>query len=221
MAPTPEPVVRAAGTGRVLALTVDDGPAADTAALLEVLGGLGVQATFCVVGQQVAAPGGGALLRRTVAAGHTLANHGWDYADLRSASPATVERALRATTDAVADAVGPVPLRWFRAANGSWGRTPEVAVRLGLQPLGVVGAVGDWLTQDVPTLVARLRSAARPGGVLLVHDGGGDRRGTVAAVRRVASELLDEGWTFTLPEHPDDPRPDDPRPDASPRDVAR
>jgi peptidoglycan/xylan/chitin deacetylase (PgdA/CDA1 family) len=201
---TPEPVVRAAGRGRVVALTVDDGPAPDTAALLDVLGGLGVRATFCVVGERVATPEGARLLRRTVEAGHALANHGWDYADLGAADPETVGRALQATAAAVADAVGAVPVRWFRAANGSWGRTAEVAVRLGMQPLGVVGAVGDWLTQDEPTLVARLRAAVRPGGLLLVHDGGGDRRGTVAAVGRVAAGLLEEGWTFTLPEHPDD-----------------
>lgn len=217
MALTSRPVVRAAGAGRVLALTVDDGPAADTAALLDVLDGLGVRATFCVVGERVATPEGGALLRRAVAAGHALANHGWDYADLGSADPGDVERALRATTAAVTEAVGPVPVRWYRAANGSWGRTAEVAVRLGMQPLGVVGAVGDWLTQDEPTLVTRLRAAVHPGAVLLVHDGGGDRRGTVAAVRRVVAGLLGEGWAFTLPEHPDDV---DPRPDASPRPAA-
>jgi endo-1,4-beta-xylanase len=54
----------------------------------------------------------------------------------------------------------------------------------------------------VTTRVRRLRRALVPGGLLLVHDGGGDRRGTVAAVRQVLAEALEEGWRFTLPEHP-------------------
>ncbi len=199
--PSPVPVERARGDGRVAALTVDDGPAAATGALLDVLGELGVRATFCVVGSQVV--GRPDLLRRTVAEGHALANHGWDYADLGGAGEAEVERSIRRTAEAVRAAVGPVPVRWFRAANGSWGRTAEIAVRLGLQPLGVTGTIGDWLTQDVGVLVPRLREALRPGGLLLVHDGGGDRRGTVAAVRQVLGEALEEGWRFTLPEHPD------------------
>ena len=198
----PEPVVRARGTGRVVALTVDDGPAADTPALLDVLADLGVVATFCVVGEQVrAAP---EVLRRTVAEGHLLANHGWDLADLGAADEDDVERSLVRTSREIVRAVGPVPVRWYRAANGSWGRTAGVAVRLGLQPLGVTGTIDDWRTQDAAVLERNLRAALRPGGLLLVHDGGGDRRGTVAAVRRVVGEALADGWLFSTPRHPDD-----------------
>lgn len=196
------PVVQARGDGRAVALTVDDGPAANTPALLDVLADLGVVATFCVVGERVR--GAPAVLRRTVADGHVLANHGWDYADLGAASEDQVERSLVRTSREIERAVGSAPVRWYRAANGRWGRTAAVAVRLGLQPLGVTGTIDDWRTQDVAVLERNLRAALRPGGLLLVHDGGGDRRGTVAAVRRVVGEALADGWTFTVPRHPDD-----------------
>ena len=39
----------------------------------------------------------------------------------------------------------------------------------------------------------------KPGEVVLMHDGGGSRAGTVAAAKTVIQERLDEGWTFTLP----------------------
>lgn len=200
--PVENPVVQARGDGRAVALTVDDGPGADTPALLDVLADLGVVATFCVVGERVR--GAPDVLRRTVSDGHVLANHGWDYADLADASEEEVERSLVRTSREIARAVGAVPVRWYRAANGSWGLTARVAVRLGLQPLGVTGTIDDWRTQDVAALEGNLRAALRPGGLLLVHDGGGDRRGTVAAVRRVVGEALADGWTFTLPRHPDD-----------------
>ena len=175
------PVTRARGSGRVAALTVDDGPAPATEALLDVLAELRVVATFCVVGEHVAAPGGAALLRRAVADGHALASHGWDLADLGARGGRSVAADLRRTDAAIRAALGDlvVPVRWYRPANGSWGVTARVAVELGMQPLGVLGTIGDWLTQDVPGLEADLRAAVRPGGMLLVHDGGGDRRGTV------------------------------------------
>ena len=50
---------------RVAALTFDDGPAEATGSLLDVLAEHGVPATFCVVGAQVLAPGGAAVLRRS------------------------------------------------------------------------------------------------------------------------------------------------------------
>ena len=78
-----------------------------------------------------------------------------------------------------------------------------MAVELGLQPLGVAGTIDDWRTQDVGTLEANLRAAIRPGGLVLAHDGGGDRRGTVQALRTVLPQWLGAGWRFTRPAHPD------------------
>jgi len=206
--PTPTPVLAAAGTGRAVALTVDDGPNGDdTMALLDVLGRHGVRATFCVVGRQVAAPGGAEVLRRTVAAGHLLAAHGMGYADLGAWEPERVRADLVATLAVIRHALGDpeAPVPWFRAANGSWGCSGRVAAELGLQPLGVTGTIDDWRTQHVPTLVANLRRAIRPGGILLVHDGGGERGGSVEALRTVLPQWLDDGWRFTAPAHPDRP----------------
>ena len=206
MAPVPEPVLTASGSGLVAAVTVDDGPdRVATAALLDLLAEHGVPATFCVVGQQVLAPGGAALLRRTVAEGHLVAAHAMGYADLGAWGPRRVRDDLARTVAVIRQALGDptAPVPWFRAPNGSWGCSAGVAVELGLQPLGVTGTIDDWRTQDVPTLVANLRAAIRPGGLVLVHDGGGDRLGTVQALRTVLPEWLADGWHFTRPAHPD------------------
>jgi endo-1,4-beta-xylanase len=72
-------------------------------------------------------------------------------------------------------------------------------VALGMRPLAVLNTIDDWRTQDVGTLTANLRSAIRPGEIVLMHDGGGDRTGTLAAVRTVVTERLASGWRFTLP----------------------
>lgn len=147
------------------------------------------------------APGGAAVLRRTVAEGHTLANHGSTYADQGSWPPDRVRADLLATRVAIREALGDpqAPVPYFRAPNGSWGCTAQVAADLGMQPLGLGAVIGDWETQDVGVLTRRLRHAVRPGGIVLVHDGGGDRWGTVAALRAVLPELVAAGWSFVLP----------------------
>ncbi|MFL6080609.1 MAG: polysaccharide deacetylase family protein [Ornithinibacter sp.] len=206
MTPTPEPVVTASGRGRVAALTLDDGPDREaTPALLDLFAAHGVRATFCVVGAQVRAAGGTELLRRTVAEGHHLAAHGMTFADQGTWHPERVRTDLRATVAVIRDALGDpgAPVPWFRAPNGSWGRSAAVAVELGLQPLGVTGTIDDWRTQDVGVLAENLRAVIRPGGLVLAHDGGGDRWGTVQALRAVVPRWVDAGWHFTRPAHPD------------------
>ena len=198
------PVEVARGTGKVAALTFDDGPnPGETDRLLDVLAELGVQATFCVVGSNVEAPGGAELVRRIVADGHVLANHATSYADLGGWTRAEVEDDLRRNLDIIGAAVGRADqeVPYFRAPNGSWGVTPEVAVDLGMQPLGLGNVIHDWDGNDLSasTLTRNLRAAIRPGAVVLAHDGGGDRWGSVAAVETVLPELLADGWTFTLP----------------------
>ena len=150
------------------------------------------------------------MLRRTVAEGHHLAAHAMTYDDLGSWEPDRVRADLEATVATIRAALGDpaASVPWFRAPNGHWGCSAAVAVELGLQPLGVTGTIDDWRTQDVDMLEGNLRAAIRPGGIVLAHDGGGDRRGTVQALGTVLPQWLGAGWRFTRPAHPDlDGRP--------------
>ncbi|MEG9249353.1 endo-1,4-beta-xylanase [Arthrobacter sp. Soc17.1.1.1] len=203
--PTSTPLAAARGTGNAVALTFDDGPnPGETAAVLDLLRDKGITATFCIIGQNVQADGGADLLRRIVAEGHTLCNHGTSYADMGSWTRAQVETDLKENLRIIRTAVGDPALQvpYFRAPNGSWGATGEVAAALGMQPLGLGNVIFDWDGNDLSeaTLTANLRAAFTPGSVVLAHDGGGDRSNTVRAVTTVVSEKLAEGWTFTLPQ---------------------
>lgn len=195
-------VVAAAGVGDVVALTFDDGPnGADTAALLDLLAEHGIRAVFCVIGECILAPGGAAQLRRIVREGHVLANHSTDFRDMGGLTADEAEERMRANLAIIRDALGDTEaaVPYWRAPNGSWGATREAAARLGMRPLAVMNTIGDWLTQDETVLTARLREAMRPGELVLVHDGGGSRAASVAAVRTVVEERLAAGWRFTLP----------------------
>ena len=200
--PTTTPVALAAGTGDVAALTFDDGPnGATTAKLLDFLKQNDIKAVFCVIGQNITAPGGAELLRRMVDEGHTLCNHTTGYADMGAWDAdrvrADLVENLRIIREALGDPQAQVP--FFRAPNGSWGATPGVAVSLGMQPLAVVNTISDWEEADPAVLTENLRSAIKPGEIVLVHDGGGDREPSVQAVTTVVTERIAEGWTFTLP----------------------
>ncbi len=202
--PVQAQVTTARGTGDVAALTFDDGPnPGETADLLDYLGANDLTATFCVIGQNIQAEGGAELLRRIVDEGHTLCNHTTSYADMGAWTQEQVETDLKANLAIIRDALGDpqAEVPYFRAPNGSWGVTPEVAVALGMQPLGLGNVISDWDGNDLSeaTLTTNLRAAIRPGQVTLVHDGGGNRENGIAAVRTVVSERLAEGWTFTLP----------------------
>lgn len=203
--PTPTPIAAARGTGDVVALTFDDGPnPGETERLLDILAAHEVTAVFCVIGENITASGGEEILRRIVEEGHTLCNHSTSYADMGAWSPAEVEQDLVANLAIIRDAVGDPAQKvpYFRAPNGSWGSTGEVAAALGMQPLGLGNVIFDWDGNDlsVETLTNNLRTAIQPGAVALAHDGGGDREHTIDAVETVLPEKLAEGFTFTLPQ---------------------
>ncbi|UZN03102.1 polysaccharide deacetylase family protein [Cellulomonas sp. S1-8] len=178
-------------------LTFDDGPnPPDTLTLLDLLAREGVPAVFCLVGEQVEAHPD--VVRRIVADGHVLANHSYRHDDLEDWEPDAVRADLQRTLDAIHAVVPDAPVPFFRAPYGHWGRTIPVAADLGMQALDMQLVVGDWDPPGVDELVRRL-GGVEPGGVILLHDGGGDRSQTVEAVARVIPTMRAAGWTFSVP----------------------
>jgi len=183
--------------GRTVALTFDDGPnPPDTTTLLDVLAREGVPAVFCLVGDQVEAHP--ELVRRIVREGHTLGNHSFHHDDLEEWEPDAVHADLERTLDAIRAVVPDADVPFFRAPYGHWGRTVPVAEALGMRPLGWALSVWDWEPPGVDELVWRM-SRVVPRGIILLHDGGGDRSQTVEAVAALIPRLRAEGWTFTVP----------------------
>lgn len=207
VAPTTDQSSSARGTGNRVALTFDDGPmyTEDTTRLLDFLAEHDIQAVFCVIGDNIEAPGGAALLQRMVADGHVLCNHGTSYASMENWSEYQIAADLMENLEIIRDALGDpdAEVPYFRAPNGQWGRTPAVAVALGMQPLGLGNVIMDWedaVQADVEQLKTNLRNAMTPGAIVLAHTGGGSSRAnTVTATIAVVEEKLADGWTFTLP----------------------
>ncbi|MBV1852035.1 polysaccharide deacetylase family protein [Catellatospora tritici] len=190
---------RTTGIGGV-ALTFDDGPSAWTPKVLDALKARGVKATFCVIGSQAAAHPD--LIRRIVAEGHTLCNHSWNHEfKLGTWSTAKVRANLQRTNDAIHAAVPGVPIKYFRHPGGNWTLTAtRVARSMGMSPLHWAVDPQDWRRPGAGTIANRVIRATRSGSVVLMHDGGGDRSQTLAALPRIITTLRAKYRLVRLPD---------------------
>ncbi len=181
------------------ALTFDDGPHATyTPQILAALATYGVPATFFPIGRNGAARPD--LLRAEAAAGHAVENHSWDHPSLTRLSGPDVASQLSRTSDVVEQATGTRPT-CFRPPGGATNSTVvSIAANLGLaQTLWTVDPT-DWKRPGVAAIVAGVLSEAHGQGVvILMHDGGGDRSQTVAALPQIIEGLRNRGYQFVLP----------------------
>lgn len=165
---------------RNVELTFDDGPAdGHTAAVLDVLAKHAVKATFFVVGQNVV--GREHLLERMAAEGHGIGNHSWSHPKLPELNDDGIRRELAQTSEAIEAVVGFRP-DVFRPPYGDTDKRVEaVAADLGLRTLLWDIDPRDWSRPGVEAIRDAI-AGAEAGQVLLLHDGGGDRSQTVAAL---------------------------------------
>ncbi|MFI7431707.1 polysaccharide deacetylase family protein [Micromonospora sp. NPDC049836] len=179
------------GSGdRAVALTFDDGPDPRwTPQVLDQLRAAHITATFCVIGRQ--AQRYPQLVARIVRESHQLCNHSWRHdLNLGRRPVAEIRADLLRTNQAIRKAVPHAKIGWFRQPGGRW--TAEeltVARELGMRPLHWSVDPQDWNHPTAKTIIKRVSAAARPGSVVLMHDGGGDRSQTIAACRQLIPDL--------------------------------
>ena len=184
---------------RALALTFDDGPDPTwTPRVLRLLARAHVHATFCVIGRQAARHP--ELIRAIVKGGNTLCNHTWSHDEqLGRRSPARMRSEIARTQEAVRRAVGFVPVL-FRMPGGMWTPSVEREARLqGLTPLMWTVDPRDWTRPTPKRIIAGVVRPLRPGSIVLLHDGGGDRMRTLQAVQWLLWRLPQLHWSFQVP----------------------
>jgi peptidoglycan/xylan/chitin deacetylase (PgdA/CDA1 family) len=104
-------------------------------------------------------------------------------------------------TDAAIHAVVPgVPIRYFRQPGGKW-TAAEVSLvaSMGKRPLGWAVDPTDWAKPGTAVIVSRVLSATRAGSIVLMHDGGGDRSQTSAALNTILPALKKKYALVPLP----------------------
>jgi peptidoglycan/xylan/chitin deacetylase (PgdA/CDA1 family) len=186
------PVVLAGGSKRkMVALTFDDGPSPYTPKIISTLRRMHAGATFFQMGHALNSwqPIGAAELKDGV----TVGTHTMTHSDLGLLSgPAQTEEILGGA-QAITRSGLPFP-RLFRPPYDSYNAaTLEVLRRLRMRMVLHSVDTQDWLRKR-RAIVRRALAGARPGAIILMHDGGGDRSETVAALPAIIKRLHQRGY---------------------------
>ena len=198
---TPDLLTRVPGDGKVVALTFDDGPHPDyTPRVLELLSRHHAVATFCMVGAQVRKHP--ELVRQVVESGMRLCAHTINHdADLRTRDAAAVEGEV-AGSRFMLEAAAPdgTTVEYFRAPAGNWSEQLQLsAAANGMRSLSWTIDSRDWSRPGADHVVSTVQGAMVPGAIILMHDGGGQREQTLAALEILLPWLVEQGYAFTTP----------------------
>jgi chitin deacetylase len=192
---------------REVALTFDDGPSPWTPKLVKVLQRRHVPATFFPVGYGIQRYGRYLqLLKRD---GFVVGDHTMTHPVLQRFDIAAQAKEIDGQAALVSGAGLPYP-RLFRPPYGSFnkGTLGLITERRMLMVLWSVNPQ-DYYRPGVKVIVSRTMADMHPGAIVLMHDGGGDRSETVAAVDVLIRKLRKRGYQFvTVPRLlADDPPP--------------
>lgn len=177
---------------REIALTFDDGPSQYTPRILEVLRRRHAPATFFPIGQAINEYP--RVLRRVRRRGHPIGDHTMSH-PLMGHLPRDAQRRQIDEQARVVRRTGAPQPRLFRPPDGSFDRnTLDLARRRRM--LTVLWSVNpeDYFRPGAKVIAARVLAAAKPGAIVLMHDGGGDRSQTVAALPLIIRRLRARGY---------------------------
>jgi len=170
-------------------LTIDDGPAGDTEALLDLLDARDVRATFFVKGKLAT----GERIEAILARGHTLGNHTHTH------PAATFWCASRQRTSHEIDACAAVipPTSLFRAPVGHKNRHlhPLLAER-GMRLIGFSARAYDAVMRDPQRIARKIAKRLEPGAIIVLHQG---RPWSLDAIARTIDAARAAGYSFVIP----------------------
>ncbi|MEA3001075.1 MAG: peptidoglycan-N-acetylglucosamine deacetylase [Sphingomonadales bacterium] len=206
--PTPYVIRRTGYHPGFVSLTFDDGPDPNwTPKILDVLKAKGVPATFFIVGENALAHP--SLLNRIVDEGHELGNHSYTHPNMAAVSQRAVSLELNAT-ERLVEAYTGRGMRLFRApyfGDAEPTTADELGPALDAQQRGYLNVglhvdTEDWQQPGVETIVdnalreVEAGNVDRSGNIVLLHDGGGNRAETLAALPRLIDALRAKGYRF-------------------------
>jgi peptidoglycan/xylan/chitin deacetylase (PgdA/CDA1 family) len=173
---------------RVVALTFDDGPSEYTPEFLRVLREKGVHATFFEIGQEM--PGREDTMRQILAEGDELGDHTMNHVEFPGYSE------IAGAGARIEDYTHFKPCL-FRPPGGAVNAgVIATAGSLGMRTINWDVDPRDWTTPGTSAIYNTIVGNARPGSIILMHDGGGPRGETLAALPAIIDTLRSRGYGF-------------------------
>ncbi|GAC1455243.1 MAG: polysaccharide deacetylase family protein [Ktedonobacteraceae bacterium] len=178
-----------------IALTFDDGPNPPyTAQILSILQHYGVKATFFCMGKHVQQYP--KLVKQEYRQGNLVENHSWSHPYMPSLSEPSLTWQLSTTSNIIEHVTGERPTL-FRPPYGAFSSPVlKVANTFGLSTFIWNADPEDWSMPSTNTIISRVLNRIGYGSIVLLHDGGGDRSQTVAALPTIIEWLQGHGYTF-------------------------
>ena len=198
-----------------MAFTFDDGPGPYTPQILDVLGRMHATATFFVIGRSASAYP--ATVRAEARDSFEIGDHTETHPMMAELAPASQQAQIANAAAAIHDAGAPYPRLW-RPPYGSFDTaTLQILRRLGMLMVLWSADTSDYTQPGVKRIIYVAVSGAQPGAIILMHDGGGNRSQTVAALPRIITRLRERGFRLvTVSQLVADDPPATPQPPPTP-----
>ncbi|WP_067619554.1 polysaccharide deacetylase family protein [Alicyclobacillus acidiphilus] len=182
---------------KVLYFTFDDGPGAlYTPQILDVLRREHVHATFFVLGSRCTELPD--VMKRMQREGHEIGSHGYDHRNLAHVPEHVIRSEVQMADTAIVQVTGKKP-RYFRPAYGAIDRR-ELPMILQMGHPVVFWTVDslDWKATSAASIIHEVKTWARPGSIVLFHDGVSQSRYTVQALPVLIRYYRTQGYVFKV-----------------------
>jgi len=176
-------------------LTFDDGPdMKNTVEILNILSEYKVKATFFVTGKN--AEKFPELVELAKGQGHEIGNHSFSHSSLRFKTLAFVYEEIT-KTDNLLSSIGIGEVTNFRPPYGRYFPFVPLALKR-LKKSMILWNIGpkDYKAKSSAQLTAFILKKLKPGSIIVLHDGGGNRRITIEALKELIPEILKKGYQF-------------------------
>jgi len=187
---------------KLMSITFDDGPSEYTDRVLDILKQKQVPATFFVIGENVEQfPG---QVRREYREGHTIGNHTYTHPNVAKESAEETQLELSTTLRLIEHDTGHGSILFRPPYNAdSEPQTPAELLPIqraqdeGYLTIGEKIDPRDWEIGTTPAkILEQVLEQKDDGHLILLHDGGGDRSATLAALPQIIDTLRHQGYKF-------------------------
>ena len=179
----------------VIALTFDDGPHdLYTGQILDILAKYSIKATFFLTGEKVEQNPD--IVHRIISDGHEIGNHSYSHKTMRCRSLKWLRNEIERTDELLLQAGADQPI----AFRPPYGRTSFRLMSLlkKLQKKMILWDIGpkDFKYSHPYEIVGKVLKKLKPGSIIVLHDGGGDRSVTVEALNILVKDIREMGYKF-------------------------
>lgn len=178
---------------KLVALTFDDGPSGIyTPRILDALKGRGARATFFVMGKNVRRHP--SVMKRLAAEGHEIGDHTYNHPFIMFKSDNFRRGEIEKTSDAVFRMTG-ARVKYYRSPYEYRDfRLLRLLRGMGLSYISHNVSAHDAFGEPSSKIADIIINSARPGDIILLHDAGGDRSATAAAIGPALDGLARKGY---------------------------